>query len=474
LFLALVFFRVRGDDCCKSHQFVPRSITTDLVYDDVFNYYERHYNDRQKFIYSGTVLYQKSKKSDRLGSAFLLKNGCNCVDVTQDSPGDINSVWLGLQNNDPNNPFSSKFCIEPERREVGYHSYWYLNLDEWVCGLWVDVATAVINAVHDLNCCEQGNNATVCPGVTTVSEALSNDLYDFGKFFCGPCGERKSRTGLDDIQVRVGYEHDWCDETMNAGLYLIGTIPTGRKPTAKYVFEPLVGSRNGSIGVGLNGDYQFWCDACGDKSLTLMTDANYRYAFSRDICRTFDLCNNGAFSRFLLLAEQDNPTVPLPGVNFLTQNVDVEQRSTIQWWLAMHYEHCDYDFEFGYNLFWRQKEGLKDCLSAPCKTVGVYDLNCAGSGCTSASTATIGTYATDLVADTTFTSITAQDINVHSGLAGEVLSNKLYAAGAWQGSCCDCFDWLAGLGGSYEFVSDKYACNALPKWAVFGRFSLMF
>ena len=38
---------------------------------------------------------------------------------------------------------------------------------------------------------------------------------------------------------------------------LIGTIPAGRSPTAEYIFEPLVGSKHASFGVGFLGDYQF-------------------------------------------------------------------------------------------------------------------------------------------------------------------------------------------------------------------------
>ncbi len=470
--LAAPLMRADNNKCCTSHTFVPRSITTDLVYNDVFNYFLRHYGEREKFIYSGTILGQKSSKSDRLGSAFLLKNGCNCVTVTQNPPGDINSAWLGLQNADPNNPFSSTFCIEPQRREVGYHSYGYFSLDDWVCGLWADVATAVISAKHNLNCCEQGNKASACQDITTVTEALANPAYEFGRFSCDPCN--LEQTGLDDVQFRLGYEREWCNETMNAGVYAIGTAPTGLRPNGRYIFEPLVGSRHGSVGVGINGDYQFWNDDCGDRSLTVMTDANYRYAFAHDVCRTFDLCNNGAFSRYLLVAQESNPNVALPGVNFFTLEANVQPRSTIQWWIAAHYEHCNYDFELGYNLWWRQKEDLKDCLSAPCKTVGIYDLTCVGVDCRTASTATIGTYAQDITIDDAFTAITANDFNVQSGLADEALTNKFYAAGSYQGTVCDSYDYLFGFGGSYEFVSDKYRCAALPKWAIFGRFSLMF
>ena len=477
LFFSLLLLPARAvvanNQCCESHQFIPRSITTDLVYTDLNNYYLRHkQEDGPKFIYSGNFIYERSNKSDTLGSAFLLKNGCNCVSVNQNAPADINSNWLGLANLDPANPFAANFCISPQRSVFAYYSYLYFDLSDWVCGMWADIATSVLNVRHKLNCCEVGNTASVCPGIQTVSDALNNPLYRFGKFDCGNCCDDLHRTGVDDIQVRLGYERSWCDDEHIWGGYLIGTIPTGRKPNAEHVFEPLIGSRHGSLGVGLNGFYQAWCND-QDHSIALMLDANYRYVFKRNECRTFDLCNNGAFSRFLLVADEADTATALPGINFFTQNIDVTPRSTVQLWLAMNYERCDYNLEAGYNFFWRQKE----TIACPCDlgaTIGVYELGCPGPGCTSASTAKISDGPNEITPDAAFVALTPNDLNLWSGAADTALSNKFYASVATHGTFCDCVDWNIAFGGSYEFVNGDYRCATLPFWAVFGQFSFVF
>lgn len=474
LAMLLSYAAYADNACCISHQFVPRSITTDLAYTNMLNYYNRHYKEHSKFIYSGNFIYQKSRKSDELGSAFLLKNNCNCVNVLQNSAGnnpptDINSYWLGLVNVNPNNPFASEFCVQPQRRMFAYYNYLYGDLSDWVCGLWMDVAFSVLSVAHNLRCCEQGNEATACAdlGNKTVADALDNPrVYKSGKFDCNSCGD-KHRAGVDDIQVRVGYERDWCNDKWLGGIYLIGTIPTGRRSNAATVFEPLIGSRHGSVGVGLNGNYALWSDDC-DRSLALLLDANYRYAFKRNECRTFDLCNNGAFSRFLLVVNESDPSTPMPGINFFTQNVEVTPQSTAQLWLALHYEHCNWDVEVGYDFFWRQREKV-DCPSCFPENIGIYQLACAGPVCTTASTAVISQGPAQITADATFVTLSAKDLNLRSGAADKALSNKVYGIASWSGDACNCADWHVAFGGSYEFVNGDYKCSTLPFWAVFGQ-----
>lgn len=470
--LAPVGMRAASTTSCASHQFVPRSITTDLVYIDAITFRERHRvteeGNKIRSIFTNTFLYQESNKSKTLGSAFLLGNGSNSVTVADLPPADINALWLGLFN--ATDPFSSTFSIKPQSKIFGYHLNWYVNLDSWLCGLWFDLSTAILNTRHTLNCNEVGGLATQCPGLVNVTSALSNPNYLYDRFFCGLCNNEKRRTAIDDIQFRLGWEGSICSEDNIWGLYLIGTAPAGRKVTATYIFEPIVGSKHGSIGVGFDADYTF--NLCGC-DFSVLTDFNYRYVFRHNECRTFDLTPNGAFSRFLLVALESAPATPLPGVNFFTQNVSVTPGSTIQWWLALNFELCNWDFEVGYNLFWRQREKIRSSsLTSFSPAIGIYDLGCIGAGCTSASTATIGTFAP--TADATFVPLTTANLNLVSAEAGKVLTNKFYGAISTNGCVCECIDWIATVGGSYEFVTGSSRCSALSYWGVFGKFGWIF
>ena len=468
---------------CTSHQFVPRITSTDLTYTNPFVFYDRHHdddnNENKNIIYSGTFFYQRSNKSKDLGSAFLLgsQNGSsecrsNCINVAQDGSGNISSSWLGLSNTAPAEPFASTFCIEPERKTIGYYGYFYFDLSDWLCGLWIDGASSIVNVRHELNCCENGNTSTAQPGITTVAQALNNPQYLFGKFNCSDCNIDKHRTGIDDFQLRLGYERSWCNDRFIGGIYAIGTVPTGDEMNAEYIFQPVVGSRHGSVGLGIEGDYDLWCNECGDRTLAFLFDANYRYAFKSSERRTFDLCANGQFSRFLEIVTSTATATPLPGVNFLTQSVEVTPRSTVQAWLALHYKRCDYDFEFGYDFFWRQQEKL-ECACPIAENIGIYQLGCT-QGCTTASTATIAQIPSQIVRDPAFVALSQNDLNLNSAAGGKALSNKFYIAAEMNRCASECLDWFAALGGSYEFVNRTYKCTTLPGWALFAKFGFIF
>lgn len=454
---------------CVSHEFVPRGASTDMVWFDALFLYNRLKNPK-KYYFNSATIYQSSKKSKELGAANLLGTSDTLNVAEGGGTGIVNSLELGLAN--PNTPFSGSLTIRPERKQFTYIANMYADLSDWWCGLWGDFTWGVTNAHHRLNCCETGDVAgTICPDIASISDALSQDGLKYSKFYCDNCRDGKRRTGFEDVQLRLGLDYTWCGDN-HISPYLIGTIPAGRRPTAEYIFEPLVGSKHGSIGVGFIADYNIdWCGCGEDSSLMLLTDFNYRFVFKHDECRTFDLLPNGPFSRYLLVVDQSAPGLPFPAANITTSRVSISPRSTIQWWLGLNYEYCDWDFEIGYNLFWRQKERLKqDCIPLP-TTVGVYNLNGCGVAALTASNATMTNSGT---ADALFVGIPSSNINIDSGLAGKVLSNKIYGALSWTGCACDCFEWMAGFGASYEFVSKHDRCNALQSWSVFGKWAVGF
>ncbi len=443
---------------CTSHVFVPRGISTDLTYINALTFYDVRVKEKdKKFSYVGEFLFQNSRKSPDLGAAFLLGTS-NTITVQQPpitagAISTVNSFELGLGNSNPATPFSATFSIDPQRKVYGYHGYFYANLDDCWCGLWFDLAVAILNVRHNLHCVEVDTYlSNACPNIYTVSDALSNPGLFYSDFFCGLCNNEKRRTGFDDVQFRLGYDYDWCDDAM-VSLYLVGTAPGGRKADALTVFEPLVGTTHASVGVGFLGDYTFGNCMCEGSDLTLMTDFNYRYVFSHNECRTFDLLPQGAFSRYYPVINLAQPQFPFPAANVLTEKVKVQPRSTIQWWLGLNYEYCNWDFEIGYNLWWRQKEQIKESSIIVPANISLYDIT--GGNATSA--------------------LTLANIDVASAVAGRALTNKVYGAFSTFGCVCEgCFDWMGGVGASYEFVTKHDRCSALQNWAVFVKGAVSF
>lgn len=464
-------------DCCGSRGlYVPRSITTDNTYSlalsnfDIYHRYDCP-TDRPWVNFYATPFYQESREDCEFGRYFL-PNNRSSISVREDGSGDLNSLWFNVIA-PTGTSFSSDLSLNPERRLFGAHFYTRFNLQNWVCyNVWFSVAFAAYRLEHCLGLCESNvQNSGTIPGFPNMTRALNNPEWTTGHFANGV----QCETGVDDVEFKLGYDHFYCDN-YHVGLYLVGTAPTGEGSCSGRVFEPLVGSNHGSFGAGFNADLLAY-DFCGH-NIVFMTDLKYRYVFSHCENRSFDLRNNGDFSRYLLVANQNSPFVSTPGINVLTTKVDVEPRSTIEFWAALNYAWCSFDVEVGYNLWWRDCENI--CRPSFCQTdVGVFDLagQCCSTVPTSASNANITQGARGInvaPSDAAFTPITAGDLSLSSAAQPSALTHKVYGALAYRTEVF-CTPVLLGLGGAYEFARDR-SCNACwpDHWSVWGKVGLSY
>ena len=467
------------DDCnnCDSRTtFIPRQVNFDSTYELALNNYWHYYNNApcRPFVYLHAVpFFQKSRRGDRL-ARFLLPSDSNSLTVgelgTAATDVDINSLFLGLVTPCGVAPFRSTISICPERKAFGAVLYAYFDLCSFWDGLWASVNFTPMRAEHRLNFRERLESAEgSVAGRGTVSDVLTGDTFlRFGRFFRG----RRSRTGVDDIQVKFGWNF-WDTDCGHAGIYSVFGLPTGRRLNGRHIFEPVVGSKHFSTGVGLNFDYMVWqwCNS----NVNFMFDFKYRYVFQHDEIRSFDFCCNGEFSRFLpLVTFADRcPGDNAAAINFFTNCVRVEPRSTIDFWTALHYEWCGWNLELGYNLWWRDSERISfinRCDNR--KDLGIFDLGgvCVGNLGT-ASQATIAQPFNRVRSDAVFTNVDDCDLNPCSSAQPRVLTNKVYGAASYNGLWCDT-PWMLGLLGSYEFA--RHRPGALEQWAVAVNLSVGF
>lgn len=452
--------------------FIPRPITFDSTYELALSNYDIYHHrqcldDRAFVNFYATPFFQKNRKSNKLARYFL-PNNSNCLNIQENvSNGNIGSLNLELISAAGTN-FSSLVSIRPERRVFGSHFNIHFNLSPLLCGLWAGIAFAAIKAEHDLHLRETNiQGLGTLPGIQTATQALNNPAWCAGKL--SPC--RLSRKGIDDVQFKLGYDFYWCDDQNHIGLYALASAPTGKRPKSLYLFEPLVGSKHTSVGGGLNADFTIF-NHCDSSNLNFMFDAKYRYVLKGRERRSFDLCPNGDWSRYLQVVTQANPLFSTPGINSLTFPVNVTPRSTFEFWSALHYQLCSFNVEVGYNLWWRDCE--KVCLKCPVTcNLGVLDI----PGICSVVPATSSTFRINQsivgntgVSDAVFTPITRNNINLISGSHPRTFTNKVYGAFAYNKDFC-CTALLLGLGASYEFA---HRCSALENWAVWGKFGLSF
>jgi len=424
----------------------PRQYTTDLTYLNNLSFYNRYHDARCSFFtWDSTIFFQKNRSEECLGAGFL---GKNPLVIAEQAPSDFNSINLGLGNSTTGESFRSAFSLCPSREVVGWLNHLWFNLDCFCTGLWFDITFAVARAKHTLNRSEKETTGGNIAGEATNAV----QAFNAKNVFSNDC----SHTGVDDVMFRIGYDYNYCDND-HAGIYFLGIAPTGKETDNSRWFQPLVGSKHGAIGFGIEGDYTIW--ACDNSDLVFQTELLYQYRLRHDERRVFDY-SNGSLSRFLLVAPQNDVDNPVSGYNALINCVRVEPRSQLEWWANFHYQWCNWSAEFSYNLWFRDCEKIS-CATFDFGNNGIYDMTrCTDR--TSNSCATIAALPLTGTADTSFVTLQSggdkkecSHVNLCSAIAKRVLTNKISGAIGYNNVWCDCYPWYLGFGAGYEFASKK-------------------
>jgi len=485
---------------------IPRKMSQNSVLElALHNYYEYHRpvcgDCPSWFSLEVTAPYYfKSTRGKKLANYFLPK--CQeCITIGENNTSDISSPWLQLITPIAT-PFQSTVCIKPNRSVIGGAVRLYFDLTSfvencscWNPNWWLSIFIPFEQVRHDLDITQTDSPFPgTFDGITDAITALNNPAWNYGKW----SPKKLKKSGVDDICIKLGFDM-LKDDCNHAGLYGIVFVPTGRGTKAKYLFEPLVGSKHVGAGVGFNADYLIY--ECGSNSLDLMIDARYAYFFKHKEVRSIDLFN-GDLSRYLqvvlpnTVAQPNNTNMPVPGINFFTQKVEVTPRNMFELWAALSFNHCDFHFEFGYDFWMRSKEKLK--LADLDLGVGIFDIaqRSATTGicpvtasCARICQAIPGTDAP--VSDTTFVSVknsktinkqgTQRDgssccpvycaqpnqcsyLNLDSAANPKALTSTVYAAASYD--CCLCCEYpvMIGVGGQYEIAHRNSALSQYGVW----------
>ena len=485
---------------------VPRKMSQNSVLELALdNYYEYHRpvcGDCPSWfsIEVTAPYYFKSTRAKRLAGYFL-PNCQQCITIGENNTSTISSPWLSLFNGIAT-PYQSTLCMKPHRSVIGGAVRLFFDLSSFVenCGCWdqnwwLSIFIPFEQVRHNLDLTETPSaNPGTFNGITNAIQAFNNPAWLYGKW--SPTTLKKF--GVDDICIKLGCDmfNNGCD---HAGLYGLLFVPTGRGTKAKYLFEPLVGGNHVGAGVGVNADYAMY--ACDNYSLDFMLDARYAYFFKHKEVRSIDLFN-GDLSRYLLvvlpntMAMPMNTVMPLPGINYFTQKVEITPRSMFEIWAAVSFNRCNFHFEFGYDFWYCSKEkiqlpdvdlgvGIFDIAQRPA-TTGVCNIT---ASCARICQAIPGTGAP--VSDTTFTTVknskainkegTQLDgtsccpvycsqsnqcsyLNLDSAANPKALTSTVYAAASYD--CCLCCEYpvLIGVGGQYEFAHRRSALSQYGVW----------
>jgi len=468
------------NSCGGKSFFRPRSIVEDMTTNNAINqfYFHRQYLERdalnkdQNIHFARGLFYQNSTSSkDKNLAKYFTPNNKNTLSVREDGSGDLGSLWFKVIS-PVGTSYESEICLNPERTAFGsFINFWHYF--ECVDKLWLNTRFGVYEAHHNLHAREKRPNINIAgtlPGARTVLDYTSGEDLKYGKI--SKCDIENS--GMDDIVINLGYDILANDDTgYYLGLYAGGIFPIAPPATAEFLFEPLIGRGHWGASVGLNGGAVIFENDC--HTLAFLADFNYQYLFKKTELRSFDLKNNGPWSRYLRVAKESAPGISLPAINFTTLEAKVEPKGSVNFWGALHYHVQKWHVEAGYNLWWKQ--GDKVCLDKEScfannknfdsQRIGIFGM---GNVCTptSASTANIsqGKNATEtgnvVVNDAEFTPLTLSDIDLCSAAQPSALTNKVYVIGGYD-ACFFSRPLILGLGAAYEFASNH---NALSQWTL--------
>lgn len=315
--------------------------------------------------------------------------------------------------------FSSIVSFQPRIRNFMVDFNFYLGLERIAKGLFFRVHAPVVRSWWELNFCEHDINAGTAPyflgyfnptlngenpneygvahsallqsfqsyvvdGKTPTISGVTWEPLNFAKMY--RC--RLEETQLSDLQMALGW--NFLDkEDYHFGVEVRAAAPTATRPSACYLFEPLVGNgRCWEVGGGLTTHWTMWHSAEEASEFGVYFDANIMHLFKAKQCRTFDLCGK-PLSRYMLAAKFASPAVALNNVdlhapsaqfqgfyttlaNITTFPVNVEIGVQGDLALMFAYTHNNYTFDFGYGFYGRSKEKIcrrcEDCCCTGAQT----------------------------------------------------------------------------------------------------------
>lgn len=382
-------------------------------------------------IFSVTPEYTQTFRANRIASC-LFGSDLACTDDCGSSIAIQGSL---VANRDPNawladyfglpEDFSSAVSFKPRISNFLVDFDFYVGLDELACGLYFSIHAPVVHTRWDLNSCEVIANAGVLGYqegyFSTLPVARANLLNRALDFFSGAavpsnlnndnttltgntslpatvafqklafsrwaqdcdCSSLK-KTRLSDVEFALGWNF-WCCEDYLLGLQLRASAPTGNKPDSCYLFQPVVGSGGfWKLGMGLDFHSIFWRSECEDSSFGFYLHGNVQHLFETCQQRTFDLCAQGANSRYMLAqrlqpASTNSNPFPLapanadalqfasefaPVANLTTFNVDVKVAVEADIAAKFAYVCGNFGFDLGYDFYGRSCE--KFCPKTGC------------------------------------------------------------------------------------------------------------
>lgn len=396
-------------------------------------------DDSQYYAWLSTGLVVEHSVGKNIAPYFSV-NGTNSIKLDTCGTGDINPLWLQLS--DQNLQYQSELDWNLTTQKIGALFLGNIQFESW----FIECNTAFIQTKNKINLVEHTDSTGIVS--TVFSDQLIQNAYDafahpdweYGTLY----GVSKAH-GFDNIAIKCGTSFNQTHDTFDVIVspYISTVFPTSSKLIPEYIFQAQVGTNSFSLGTGIA------CTVDTDHDLHFVIEGVYRYEFQSLQKRSFDLKNNGPWSRYLMIASA-NPlyiNLELQGINYFTTDALVTGGHQTSG--NVHVEKIWGNFHLAahYNIFARAKENIS--WVQPVDTnYGILDINRADANATSESKAHInqstrymgagdapvqiyGCHVNQLpLPDETFTTITPAEINLNSACSPTMLTS-IFAFGLY-------------------------------------------
>lgn len=436
----------------------------------------------------------KSTRPKELGKYFMFCGKSELDVASQASFGvdinanpnlrDVNALHFNI-GDQADQQFRSVISFRPRHSFIGGGLQWRQYLGNCPCpdlNLWFEASTAVMHVRNDMRLEEKiitpKNNRDARQNFCMteafcgekpffVSASAFNRVVGQGWKY-GKIKGKQSTTKLSDVELKLGYEW-FCDDTTYLEGYFGVVVPVGNKPTAEFVFEPLVGHHHFGIMWGKAFGMDIYC--CEDTTVRAEFEYNGRYLFSNKHLRSFDI-KNKPWSRYMLVRKSEDQFDATEGINVFTREMKVRPRFAHTFNAAFVMKNCDFEGEVGYNMWVRQQDKVELTNPETFKNIAFYGVAADGqlTGDISRAIAIGENFPGTVVGYTTNRTLTTDDIDFNSAAHPCALSHTLYASAGYHIDRCG-RPTLVGLGASYEFSGVN---TALSRWTVWGKLGMSF
>lgn len=375
----IVFLLVSVFGVLQAHEYTEKTFLLPqpirIPSQSTFYNYTDELSVRKKNIHVGhfqaTGFYQESTNTKQIG-AYFGRNGLNEIVIDSGAMGEKTSFKAEnfIFTADPDSlQLKGTIQIAPWRRVEGIHLNYLRRLKKISKNLFINIHAPVVRVTHCLGvrACDERTELVEGKRIGVACYFRGHLQQKLDPYKQAPlcyakmtCCKRHRKSGVADIEGIVGYQFT------NSDMYylsprIMAVVPTGNKPDARCLFEPMVG--NGQHwGVGLGVEAMTVLHKTDDTKLDLTCAYNIKHFFSNTQKRTLgfrsdDWSSVRAWSQYELLGEAGKFGV-FPAANVLTQDVKVRPGLLFDCFVNLNIWHKNCLVNFGYNYFSRAEEDV--------------------------------------------------------------------------------------------------------------------